>query len=264
MSFLQTELQKCNSNLVKIREFMSNVCVASVLYNIPKTHIEDFKRWYSFLGVKQFYFLDNGSERPVDKAVISQERGNFQDSLRKLWAWVKENKPSKYVLCCDIDEFLFIDNPLCLRLADERPLSFSWFNLIGSFSEDPVDQKHPIFSTSLGFKSPPVKTLCRTDHLEPSIGRSHFPCDFDLPMYIADGTKTKMMDNQTRPEVCTWENGFLLHFKVRSKEDWERKSNYNDPNFPQYVDYKKYEEMLAMCERGELMTRHLIWKELIR
>ncbi len=261
-------LRELNNKLFQIRDFMKDCCVCTIAWNIPSQQIKDFINWYEFLGVSKIYILDNCNQDPIENAVVKfDEKQEFHFALSELKKWVKRFSNEKYMLLCDVDEYLFIEDPNVLKLINEYPLALNWFNLVGDFEKNLKNIAHPVFSYNFGNFSDTVKCIGKVEDMsEEFLDRSHYSFNKDLKVVDSNGDVKKMIHDEgtktiqfTDPKGKLYDKAWFLHLRVRSKEDWERKAN-EQSQWTYYRAKNNFKDWFDMFPRTiHTNSKHLDW-----
>ena len=279
----------------KIRQFTKKCCVSTVMWNLPQNEIDDFKKWYKFLGFKSIYIIDNCSDKKIkDSTIRLEEKIGPSGAMRKIQSWVKINAPEEFVFHCDPDEFLFIDDPdIFDNYTGEFPMAFFWRNCISNKDENLIHKVNHVFAYSEFIKINNVKTLGRVDQIE-NIGRSHYIFKNNLKIINTDHQETRILKKEKEkitPKgkrvkffvTCSvpfgkarWNRACILHLKVKSKEDWLRKAApdyawryYRAGNLkntlyePTMEDFKDFYETKKPHRMEPPYIQHLKWIELM-
>ena len=262
-----------NKNINDIRNRAKDFCVASVAWNLSKKEISAFKNWYNFLGVSNIYILDNANEHPIDHAVIRKEKKeNFYDCTKELKEWVRENADEKYVIFCDADEFLYIENTSVLDNLEHYPLAVNWFTVICDLPSDITNSVHPVFSYNTGNYSDAVKCIGKVKELsDEMMHRSHYHFSKDLEVCDSFGSQKRMRYTYPKdgdiPFIYTVDTDvpidenfhsiWFLHLRMRSEEHWKQKTHPES----QWGYYKKetFKDWIGDSRMPIMDNRHMSW-----
>ncbi len=242
--FSINKIQDINENIEEIRKRTKDFCVASVAWNLPKEEMSAFKNWYNFLGVSNIYMLDNANEYPIDDAIIKKEKKeDFYDCIKELKEWVRENAKEKYVIFCDTDEFLYVEDASALDHLERHPLAVNWFTMICDLPNDAINSVHPVFSYNTGNYSNTVKTIGKVQDLsDEMMHRSHYSFSKDLKVCNSFGDQKLMQYTHPKnakpnvnpllhtvdtdvPKDENFYSIWFLHLKIRSEEHWKKKTH---------------------------------------
>ena len=244
---LCVRLEQIEKKLSAIRSFMKDCCVCAVACpskNILEQDVLDFINWYKFLGVKNVYILDNSNEFNIPNSVIRPDsKKDFRLCLSELKKWVKENSKEKYMLLCDFDEFLFIEDPEVLNLANLAPLALNWFNMIGKFDTNLKNIAHPAFAYTFGNYSNMAKCIGKVEDISDDfIDQSHYSFKKDLRAIDANSIyKTMELNKETKkikltnPKEKIFEKAWFLHLRIKSKQHWAKKHHKEAGDFENWL-----------------------------
>jgi hypothetical protein len=280
----------------KIRQFTKKCCVSTVMWNVPQNEINDFKKWYKFLGFKSVYIIDNCSDKKIkDSTIRLEEKIGPCGAMKKIQSWVKLNASEEFVFHCDPDEFLFIDDPdIFDNYNGEFPMGFFWRNYIGSEDKNLIHEVNHVFAYSKFLKINNIKTLGRIDQIE-NTGRSHYIFKDDFKIVNTDHQEIEVVKHKkekTMPQgkllkyfvACSvpagkarWNRACILHLKIKSREDWMRKAApdyawryYRTGNLintihePTIEDFNHFYKTKKHHQMSAPYTKHLKWIELMR
>lgn len=234
---LRVRIEDIEKKIASIRSFMKDCCVCTVAYqskSVVENDVLDFINWYKFLGVENIYILDNNSQFNIPNTVIRLDKSeDFCICLSELKKWVKENSKEKYMLLCNCDEFLFVEDPEVLNLANLAPLALNWFNMIGKFDADLKNIAHPAFAYTFGNRTNIVKCIGKVEDISYDfMQQSHYSFKKNLRVIGADSIYRTMEFNEegeklilTNPKEKTFEKAWFLHLRIKSKQHWLKKND---------------------------------------
>ncbi len=268
---LHVRLEEIEEKLSAIRSFMKDCCVCAVVCpskNIPEQDVLDFTNWYKFLGVENIYILDNNNQFSIPNSVIRlDKKKDFYFCLSELKKWVKENSKEKYMILCDCDEFLFIEDPEVLNLANLTPLALNWFNMIGNFDDNLKNIAHPAFAYTFGNYSNIVKCIGKVEDISDDfMEQPHYSFKKNLRVIGADSIYKTMEFNEdnkklilTNPKEKIFEKAWFLHLRIKSKRHWVKK-HHEDSQWDNRERADNFEDWLKSFPRVCISdSRHLEW-----
>ena len=220
--------------------------------------------------------LDNANEYPVDDAIIKKEKKeDFYDCIKELKEWVRENAKEKYVIFCDSDEFLYIENASVLDNLKRHPLAVNWLAMICDLPNDITNSVHPAFSHNTGNYSSTVKCIGKVEDLsDKMMHRSHYHFSEDLKVCDSFGdqklmkyTYPKNANPNANPILHTVDTDvpkdenfysiWFLHLKMKSEEHWKQKthpeSQWN------YFKTDTFKDWLGKWRMPIMDNRHISW-----